>query len=279
MTSGNACHHMNAARILKEIPAIEEKVANGTIAMSTVAQAEAFFKREARAGNKFDTEKKQKLLSELETKSTREADKILIATSLKPEIHFKEKLTQKTESIVEARLHLDDETIELLSRLKEIWSHALPNANFAALIKRAAKEAVAKNDPLERAKRSDARVRKGPNARKNVDHVPIETSASFDPGLRASKTSAVGTPSPGFGKAKAEVRRAVWLRDLARCTFVDSRTGERCGAKHFVEEDHIQPKAMGGEYSVANIRLRCRTHNQRHAINCYGIAKMREYVN
>lgn len=76
--------------------------------------------------------------------------------------------------------------------------------------------------------------------------------------------------------SRAEIKREVWRRDQAQCTWRDPRTGERCSTKHFVEEDHIIPKAMGGEYSVENLRLRCRAHNQRHAIDCYGVSKMRE---
>jgi hypothetical protein len=266
MTSGSACHHINAARLLKEIPAIEAKVSSGVIAMTTVAQAQAFFRREARAGNQFDTAKKQKVLTELEEKSTREADKILISNSEQPEIHFKERLTQRTETIVEMKLHFDEETVEALNRLKDIWSHAMPNANYADLIKRAAKESVSKNDPLEKARRSQSRA-----AEKAVTAEPRSVKA----GAAGSKTDK--TPALGLQSKKAEVKRAVWLRDQARCTFVDSN-GVRCTAKRFVEEDHIRPKAIGGEYRIENIRLRCRTHNQRHAVNVYGWKKMREHI-
>jgi len=259
MTSGTACRHIDAARLLKQVPQLEAKLLDGTIAMTTIANAESFFKREARSGNRFDTEKKQTVLAKLESISTKEAEKVLIAHSSKPEIHLKEKVTQKTENLVELKVHLDEETMAMLERLKEIWSHAMPHATFGDMIKRAAKEAVEKNDPLKKAERSEARANK-----------PKEPKTP-------STGSSNGTP-PSTG-SKAEIRRQVWKRDQAQCTFVDPRTGERCGAKHFVEEDHIVPKAMGGQYTTENIRLRCRAHNQRHAINCYGNKKMRQFLN
>jgi hypothetical protein len=70
----------------------------------------------------------------------------------------------------------------------------------------------------------------------------------------------------------------VGARDEGKCTFTDE-AGKRCGSTYFIEEDHIIPKAMGGDYSVENIRLRCRAHNQRHAINTYGMKKMNEHLN
>jgi hypothetical protein len=239
MSSGNACHHINAARLLREIPAIEEKVLSGAIAITTITQAEAFFKREAKVGNKFESSRKEEILSRLEEKSTREADKILFAESVQPEIHLREKISQKSASLTEVKLYFDEETMQMLLRLKEVWSHAIPNASLADVIRRSAKEAVKKNDSLKKAE--------------------------------------TGVKTPALGFSKAGIRRAIWKRDQSQCTFVDSRSGERCKAKHFVEEDHIKPKAMGCDFSLENIRLRCRTHNQRHAIDSYGFEKMRPY--
>ena len=62
----------------------------------------------------------------------------------------------------------------------------------------------------------------------------------------------------------AEVKRAVWLRDLGRCAFV-SETGRRCGERAFMEFHHVQPYAEGGEPTVENIQLRCRQHNDYEA--------------
>ena len=67
----------------------------------------------------------------------------------------------------------------------------------------------------------------------------------------------------------ARVRRAVRKRDQGRCTF-ESDTGHRCGARALLEFDHIIPIARGGESTLENIRLRCRTHNQYEAERLFG---------
>lgn len=65
----------------------------------------------------------------------------------------------------------------------------------------------------------------------------------------------------------ASVRRAVWQRDHGRCAFVTT-DGKKCGSTKAVEFHHVQPYAVGGEASIANIEMRCRAHNgfewQRH---------------
>ena len=63
-------------------------------------------------------------------------------------------------------------------------------------------------------------------------------------------------------------------RDQCRCTYV-SDTGRRCEARKRIEFDHQVPVARGGESTVANVRLRCRAHNQYEAERTYGAEFMR----
>jgi 5-methylcytosine-specific restriction endonuclease McrA len=51
-----------------------------------------------------------------------------------------------------------------------------------------------------------------------------------------------------------DIRTYVWQRDGAQCT--------RCGAKQFLEFDHIVPLAMGGSNSARNLQLLCETCNR-----------------
>src|SRR6185369_17769085 len=66
--------------------------------------------------------------------------------------------------------------------------------------------------------------------------------------------------APGSRHVPASVRRAVWARDGGRCAFT-SRGGHRCNARAFLEYHHVEPYAIGGEPTAANIQLRCRAHN------------------
>jgi hypothetical protein len=72
----------------------------------------------------------------------------------------------------------------------------------------------------------------------------------------------------------ADVKRAVWVRDGGQCTFVSDRGG-RCEAHEWMEFDHIDEFARGGEATVEGIRLRCRAHNQYGAECTFGTEFMR----
>lgn len=78
-------------------------------------------------------------------------------------------------------------------------------------------------------------------------------------GATASPRASAGV-SPGSRHVPAEVRRRVWLRDGARCAFVGT-SGRRCSERSFLEFHHVKPFALGGEATVENVQLRCRSHN------------------
>ena len=93
--------------------------------------------------------------------------------------------------------------------------------------------------------------------------------------LAQSKFGATEKPRPSGGSVPgsrhipAEVRRTVWLRDLGRCAFVGTG-GRRCHERAFLEFHHVTPHALGGEATVANIELRCRSHNAYEARLYFG---------
>ena len=85
------------------------------------------------------------------------------------------------------------------------------------------------------------------------------------PTSRAGKQSAT--------RVSREVRRQVFARDGEQCTFVGP-DGQRCSARAFLELDHVEPLGLGGTSDVANVRVRCRSHNQLWAEQAFG----REHV-
>jgi hypothetical protein len=78
-------------------------------------------------------------------------------------------------------------------------------------------------------------------------------------------------PRPGSRTIPAEIKRRVWLRDLGRCAFV-AATGRRCAERAFLEFHHLQPYSLGGEATLANLQLRCRSHNAYEARLWFGDA-------
>ena len=131
---------------------------------------------------------------------------------------------------------------DLLRRAQELLAHARPGCDVAQVLELALSELVQKLEKRKFADTDAPRVRRGSGDSRNVP---------------------------------AEVRRQVAKRDGKRCTFV-SDTGVRCAERSLLEFDHELPVARGGRSTVANVRLRCRAHNQFAAEQVYGEGFMSE---
>ena len=133
-----------------------------------------------------------------------------------------------------------------LRQLQELLSHQVPNGCLAVIIK----------DALLLRLKQVKRERFGDGKRRARGQ--DESSAKERPGER--------TPSRYI---PSEVRRAVWERDRGRCAFV-ARHGRRCSERRWIELHHVVPFAWGGESTVQNIELRCRTHNTYEGERIFG---------
>jgi hypothetical protein len=74
------------------------------------------------------------------------------------------------------------------------------------------------------------------------------------------KTLSESDTAPTARQIPAAVKRAVYERDGGRCSYVDKQ-GRRCTARQGLEFHHRRPFGRGGDHSVANVSLACRSHN------------------
>jgi hypothetical protein len=126
-------------------------------------------------------------------------------------------------------------TVEKLELARDLLRHAVPDGDPAAIMDRAL---TALLEQIARDKFGDAdRPRRGRKGRDDTRYISVA------------------------------VRRAVWLRDLGRCTFV-GKGGHRCEERGFLEFHHIVPFAAGGKATAENLTLRCSAHN-RHEADVY----------
>jgi hypothetical protein len=135
----------------------------------------------------------------------------------------------------EIRFTAKADTVGKLKMVHDLLSQAVPNGDLAEVFDRAltvlAEQLVRKKFALT--------------------HTPRKT-----------------TDSPSTAEEPAAVRRAVYLHDRGRCTYV-SKDGRRCESRRFLQFDHILGRAVGGGFTVDNLRLRCGPHNRLEAERLY----------
>jgi 5-methylcytosine-specific restriction endonuclease McrA len=147
------------------------------------------------------------------------------------------------------RFTADAEFKELLERARALVSHRQPDGDLMTLIKLGL----------------DALVRETEKTRFGVGRTARRVAATERPVKRR----------PWSRDIPAAVAREVYRRDGGCCAFVGA-DGRRCGARAFLQLDHIIPHALGGPPSVENLRLLCWAHNQWRARRLFGTASVRD---
>lgn len=143
-----------------------------------------------------------------------------------------------------------------IATVQALASHRLPmNAPFEEVIEFLADYFLQREDPKAR---HDRRAARKPEPRAEVK--PQSTP-------KTSSARAISLP----------VRDEVFVRDEGRCCYVGT-DGKRCGSKHVLQVDHIEPVARGGSASLTNLRLLCAHHNRLEAERLMGRAVHRNQV-
>jgi HNH endonuclease len=147
----------------------------------------------------------------------------------------------------------DAEFRELLEEVRALASHQLPKGDLLPLLKRGLQ--------AYRRELQKERFSVGMASRR----------------ARTAKSESMGS-APRTRHVAAAVAREVYLRDSpSGCSF-RAKDGRRCGARSFLELDHIEPWADGGESTSHNLRLRCRAHNQHAARARFGEQHMQKAI-
>jgi hypothetical protein len=139
------------------------------------------------------------------------------------------------------------EFIDELEQVRAALSHKFPDGNFEQVVREAFKLV------LERDRKRKA-LTDWPRALK--DRPRTQADAPGDSEAPADSAA----PGASDRYVPAAVKRAVWERDQARCSW-PMGDGKRCGATRRLEFDHDLEVALGGKATIGNIRLLCRSHN------------------
>jgi 5-methylcytosine-specific restriction endonuclease McrA len=140
-----------------------------------------------------------------------------------------------------------------LDQAQELLSHVVPPGDLPGLLERALELLIAQ--ALQR------RYAVGVGTRRRADS------------KLGTLRRVVRQSPPRSRHIPAQVRRRVFERDGGRCTYWDGQ-GRRCNERCYLQFEHRIPFALGGEFSVDNLTLRCAAHNAQAAVQRFGRHRM-----
>jgi hypothetical protein len=253
-----------AMKLLVDVPEIEPALKNGAVSLSTLSTIQSFIQRKEEP---VSVQEKKDLVFALQGKSRRECERELAILDPQAAL-LKEKERMISATQTEIRFVADDALMEKLKRIRELDAHVTAGASYLELFHRMADIAIKKLDPL--APKKLVRDQSPEFAQTRAESPPLSQGGNFTPPAELllkpvpseSKRGNKGAVNPRF--IPAALKREVWQRDKARCSFVSSE-GRRCSSKFGLQFDHQTPVARGGKATYGNLRLLCRAHNRYEA--------------
>ena len=307
-SSSQAYRRISAMRLLREVPQMEASLESGKLNLTHLTLAQEYFKAEKKLGAPVTETDKLKLLSCLENKTTREAEKIM--HTLSPELILKEKERVITNELTEIRFIANEALLQKLKRFKEIDSHVQVNPNYAELFERLVDLALKQKDPELKPKRiSEKTLNRGKTDQGNLkfesifsapkkevavilkNDQPSSSAKSLGSACISVSAGVKSSPSPHAGARPgtstphqnprfipAHIKVAVFKRDHGACVYQNVNTGKQCGSTFQIQFDHVVPVAKGGESRIENLRILCASHNRLEAERVFGKEKMGQFL-
>jgi 5-methylcytosine-specific restriction endonuclease McrA len=267
MSEGTAFRRITAARLVKRFPTLLGRIERGEIHLSTLVLLRPHLDEqnvEALAAAVVGKTKRQveELLArlapkpdvpsaivELATPSNDAGASMFASSEAGPAPRVPSPSRARIEPLSEARygvqLTANAELKAKLERACDLMRHRYPRGDLAVVIDTALDLLLAKLEKERLAKVKTPR-----------------------------KTKSTGRS----GTIPAAVRRAVFEREGAQCTFVGD-SGARCPQRGHLELDHVEARALGGTNAAENLRVRCRAHNRLAAEEVFGKAHVAEQIN
>lgn len=233
MSPSQAWRRATAARLVRRVPVLLEFVRSGEIDLSTLVLLR----------NHIDEENAEELIRATRCRSKRQIQRYLDdrrghararARKADDAASIVERLEAVSKELHELEVTIREETRVLIERSRELLSADI--SSLGDLVHRAFETLV---ETLESAL-AEARSKRG------AKRGPVKA-----------------------GYVPRAIRRAVFVRDGFRCTFV-SASAVRCRATQHLELDHIIPRARGGTDDVENLRCVCSAHNKHYAKLAFG---------
>ena len=210
---------ISALRLMKAVPEVRESVESGKLSLTTAAALGQFMKREKKTVSEI-----QSILPEVENKSSREVERMLLPETTAPK---PDRIKPVSKTTTQITIEVDEEFMALLKRAEEIAGSS-------------AKETLKKTlQAYIRSKRPEPR---------RAAHPAPEVEAEVSP--------------PQGRYIPAQERRLVRKRSGDQCEHRDKITGRRCDARRFLEFHHCDPYAYGGAHSVRNMKHLCHAHHR-----------------
>src|SRR5687768_10089629 len=133
-----AYRRINAMKLLKDLPEIEEKITQGKIHLSHISIAQTHFKQEKKIHNKeLSHQDKLSLIKQIENTSSKKAQSIVISLSSSPEVlKRRDQVNSISTDHIELKFIANEELQSKIEKLRGLLAHQSPDLSIGELFNR-----------------------------------------------------------------------------------------------------------------------------------------------
>jgi hypothetical protein len=247
---------LKALRLMNSNPAIANKVQNGSVCLSQLAQVQNSIAQAKACGKNITADAATKALEHVVGKSTFETKSILAKEFDLPALQPEFVNPQKDDS-VRLEITLTAEQFKELEQAKNLLSHVCHGGSWSEVI---AVLAEKNNQRLLKGRTQKKPLKVSPDDK--APHIS-KTSPGAGLGLTQTTTEAVANVSRQGARRyiSLNIKRRLQQRSGGCCEYQDPQSKRQCGSKYQLQIDHIKPWSQGGSDEFHNLRILCRTHN------------------
>lgn len=274
-SEASAYRRLQAARLLKQVPSVADKIESGALNLSQLTQVQKCLKEDAKIGVDTSIKRTEEILESLQHKNTFETQKTLAVEFNQP-IQKTENLKPQADESVRIEVTLTAEQFQELEQAKSLLSHICPEGSWADIIgvlaknynqKKLGKNTEKTTHSVRATKPKSGQRKSGLMLMRQSLHIRgHEICKNTDPKNKEKTTQPVLATEPIYKSVPRKYISVHTKRELLTkanhcCEYVDPKTKKKCQSKSYLEIDHIHPVALGGEDDIKNLRILCRSHN------------------
>ncbi len=242
-SEGSAQRRIDAARLLRELPQIAEKLQSGEIKLSQISVLQKAAREVAKSeGVKVTAEQKLTILKGISQKSHAQTQQQVAAFFDLPVLQSSCQKFQGDES-VRLEFTLSKEAFAKVKHAQALLSHAVPTQDISKFLEYLADKVIQQKTSIK----SKRTIPKANQMEVALSETETETET-------VAANVAVIRPSRRIAK--------MILRQQSCCQWIDPTTGRQCQSKWFLQIDHKQSQWAGGGHGSSNLQSLCGAHNR-----------------
>ncbi|QLY23912.1 HNH endonuclease [Bdellovibrio sp. KM01] len=244
-SNGAAMRRLEAARLMKVVPTLSDKIQDGSINLSQIGELARAIKEKEKAGEQISAATKTEIVEQISGLNVEQTQKT-VAMSLDIELKDPEKVRVQKDDSVHLSITFTREQFDMLMSCKEKAAHKLQLADgdysWAKVIEVVAGQFL--DEKMFKAKKA----KRSGSSKDIFAESFVASSEDGDNTLRDNKSLTLKT------------RRYILNRDKC-CQYKDKLTGRQCRNTYGLQVDHIIPRWSGGTHAPANLQALCGAHN------------------